>query len=185
MFAFFEYLRNITYYLVFMAAVGVIAPSGNYKKYIMLLMGIILIGAVIDPLSAIIAREPIPLTTVFGGITSDADLEFHDHLRDSFHSQLTAQTSALLERNGFHLMTSEWETSEDLVYIRRVFITAQVKEAEQERVPFIRIEPVRIAPYQSIEQPEDEPQEAQKVKKLISDFYDMDMSNIHVIIQKE
>ena len=179
--AFFDYLRNITYYLVFMAAVGALAPSVKYKKFITLIMGIMLIGAVVDPISMIIAREAAPMTDIFGGIAPGANIELADHLRDALHSNLTAQAKALLERNGFTLISASWETSEDMTYIQRAFITARVKEIPQEPVRFIRIEPVRIAPYQ----PTKETEEAQKVKKLLADFYDMDAANIHVEILEE
>ena len=181
MLAFFDYLRNITYYLVFMAAVGVIVPSGNYKKYIALVMGILLIGIFLDPISMIISREQIAMTEVFGNIVPipmAGQSDHSDHLRAAFHAQLTAQADALLARSGFLLVSADWETSEDFTYIQRVSLTAQAVEAEPTPVPFIRVEPVRIAPYQ----PSEETEEARAVKILISDFYDMSMDNIHVEI---
>ena len=177
--AFFDYLRNITYYLVFMAAVGALAPSGKYKKFIVLIMGIMLIGAVIEPINRIIAREEVPLTNIFGGVVPDSNIEFGDHFKDAFHFNLTNQAEALLERNGFKLISAKWDTSDDMAYIRQIFIVAGEGDAVQNPERFIRIEPVRVAPYQPMLEPE-ETAEAKQIKKLLADFYDMDIANIHV-----
>lgn len=210
--AFFEFLRNITYYLVFMAVVGVIGPSGTYKKYIALVMGIMLVGMMLDPISMIVSRDIVPMTEIFGnvlpaplsgispGVFPDEDGNFgwqEDHLREIFHNQLTNQLSSLIARSkaGAELISAEWETSEDFTYIQRLFIRVRVTDDGfgpnngSNRVPFIRVEPVRIAPYQpqepdDLEEPE-EPEISQEIKKIISDFYDMSMDNIHVEILKE
>ena len=183
--AFFEFLRNITYYLVFMAIVGVVAPSGQFKKYIALVMGIMLIGVVIGPVAMGFGREPVPIPELFGNIsfapnnTVDAEHWHREHIQSAFHSQLTIQTEALLLRNGFKLISADWETSEDFTNIRRVSLVAKAIETTPSPTPFIRVEPVRIAPYRPVEETE-ETEDAIKVKKLISDFYNMSLDNIHV-----
>ena len=202
--AFFEYFRNITYYLIFLTAVGMIAPSDNYRKYMRLIMGILLIGMVIDPIIGVISRQEVPMAEVFAGnmsvpmmtaqimssqITADQLVSGQsDHLREIFHRELTAQSEALLARNNFELVSAEWYSAEDFSYIRRVRIVARAMPTEPTPVPFIRIEPVRVAPYQP-QKPEDASENASKeeleVKKLLSDFYDMYEGNIHVDILKE
>ena len=183
--AFFEYLRNITYYLMFMAVVGVIAPSGNYKKYIALIMGVVLIGVVLTPMVSVLEQPSVPMTELFGNIIPMPTTGQSDHfqwqqeqIRDIFHSQLTGQLGSLLSRNGYELVLVEWETSEDFTYIRQVFLTVRAVESIPTPVPFIRIQPVSIAPYR----PAEETEEVREVKKLISDFYDMPLDNIYVEI---
>ena len=195
--AFFEFLRNITYYLVFMTVVGVIAPSGSYKKYIALVMGVILIGIILNPVTMLIGGDELPVTEIFGNIipTSPHGADFdwqQDYLREVFHSRLTAQTSLLLSGNNFELVVAEWETAADFTYVRGLSLKVRAVAADTgpERVPFIRIEPVRIAPYQPFhpEETAEDPEEAEKIraiKKLISDFYDIPTDNIHVEILKE
>ena len=184
--AFFEYLRNITYYLIFLAVVGMITPSGSYKKYITLIMGILLIGIVITPITSIINRTQLPMTEIFGNIiptqTHIEDNSFmwqQDQIKSAFHSQLTIQLDALLTRNGYALISADWETSDDFTYIRRIHLSVKVIESAPERIPFIRVEPVRVAPYQ----PSEEPAEVLAIKNLISDFYNMPPDNIHVEIR--
>jgi len=176
--AFFDYMRNIAYYLVFMAVVGVIVPSGNYKKYIALVMGIMLIGVVLRPAAAFLDRPQLPMTDLFGNVIPPAIGEHSSHIEPAFHYQLSNQVSALLLRNGFELISAEWETSEDFTYIRQVSLKVRMLETEPAPRPFIRVEPVRIGPYQ----PSEEPEETKIIKNLISDFYNMDPANIHVIV---
>jgi len=181
MMEFFEYLRNISYYLVFMAFVGVIAPSGNYKKYITLVMGIMLIGITIYPVVTLLGRESVPLTSVFGNITPAGGGAFaqgqHDYLREAFHAQLTMQTESLLAGNGFGLTAAEWESADDLSHIKSVRLQVIRQETPQTRQPFVRIEPVRIAPYQPAPNPD-----ALIIKNILSDFYGIHPDNIHVEI---
>lgn len=187
--AFFEYLRNISYYLIFMTAVGIIAPSGTYKKYISLIMGILLIATVVSPLSTLLTQDPTAiLQTNFAlpqQILQPLQIEQPDYFEEFFHSQLTAQADALLSRNGYHLVSATWETAEDFTYIRRASIVARAINAEPTPVPFIRIEPVRIAPYQPFDPEAAEAKEVLALKILLSDFYDMSADNIHVEILKE
>jgi len=183
--AFFEYLRNITYYLMFMAVVGLIAPSGNYKKYIAVVMGIMLIGVVINPITAGLGQSSLPMTEIFGNILPAPTASQSDHffwqqeqIQAAFHAQLTAQVDALLARNGYQLISADWETSEDFTTIRNIRLQARVVETAPTPVPFIRIKPIRVAPYQPMEEPE----EAREIKNLISDFYDLSVDNIYVEI---
>ena len=179
---FFDYLRNIAYFIVFMAAVGVIAPNGNYKKYITLVMGIMLIGIVIRPAFGIFGNDQrlIPMPDIFAGIIPET-IEVEDHIEAAFHRQLTSQTAALLSRNGFELVSAQWQTAEDFSHIQQVTLTVRIPEASPTPRPFIRVEPVRIAPYRPSE-PDQEPEEAKAIKKLISDFYEMELANIHIWI---
>ena len=179
--AFFEYLRNITYYLLFMAVVAMVAPSGSYKKYIALVTGIILVGIVIEPIP--LSRPSIPMTELFGNIIPPqmADEHFQSQFKQiegAFHTQLSAQLESLLLQNGYRLINAEWETSLDFTYIRRVSLQAEVMTASPAPRPFIRVKPVRIAPYQ----PEEESDYAMQVKKLIAGFYNMSVDNIHVVL---
>lgn len=191
--AFFEYISHITYYLVFMAIVGVVAPSGHYKKYIALVMGIMLIGIVLDPITGLLTRDAVPVTELFGNIMPipmiDSELDQgshanwqHEQVQMVFHSQLTSQLDSLLARNGYELISADWATSEDFTYIRQLSLQVKVIETAPAPVPFIRVAPVRIAPYQPLEQEDEEAEEILAVKKLISDFYNMSMDNIHVEI---
>ncbi|MCL2399240.1 MAG: stage III sporulation protein AF [Defluviitaleaceae bacterium] len=194
--AFFEYISHITYYLIFMAIVGVVAPSGNYKKYIALVMGIMLIGIVVGPVTGLFTRDTIPVTELFANIMpipmfdSGLDVNRSNHanwqyeqVKIAFHSQLTSQVKTLLMRNGYEIISAEWVTSEDFTYINQLFLQVKIIETAPTPVPFIRVAPVRVAPYQPLDETEENAEEIMEIKKLVSDFYNMSMDNIHVEIR--
>ena len=174
--AFFDYVSHITYYLVFMSLVGILAPSGNYKKYIALIMGVVLIGIVLSPLE----WDEIPVTELFAqiipepvGTESFTDWQ-HEQVQNAFHAQLHLQAETLLARNGFDLISSEWHTSADFSQIERVTVTVQSKLPTPTRAPFIRVEPIRISDHAAAQE------DALPIKTLLADFYNMSMDNIHV-----
>jgi hypothetical protein len=191
--AFFDYMRNITYYLVFMAFVAVLAPNGNYRKYISLVCGIVLIGLVVRP-AAVWLSSGVPLNTLFAQALplSDApDLagvygaQSYALVRQSFHAQLTEQAENLLARNGFH-GTVEVETSEDFSQVTRVVVTLYERADAVPRAtarPFIYIEPVtpvRIGGGTTEAPSETVDPTVQAVRRLIGDFYQMPYENVLV-----
>ena len=57
--AFFAYLRNITYYLMFATVAGMVAPAGKYRKFVSLVMGFILLAIMLAPLARWSGEVPI------------------------------------------------------------------------------------------------------------------------------
>ncbi len=51
-----EYARQISLYLIFDSVVGIILPTGKYKKYISLVSGLILILIMVKPINNILMR---------------------------------------------------------------------------------------------------------------------------------
>ena len=192
--AFFEYLRNITYYLMFATMVGIFAPAGKYRKYVSLVMGFVLLLLMVQPLAGFFGGRDIPVTQWFSGVPGihgafepdDAYAMFWDnHLRGAFEAQLEAQLSRLLSANGFALISAKFEYTQDFGQIESVRAEVRREElAEPERVPFIRIQPPQIRPIRIGEAPENDSDEpcpyAVNVKNLISQFYNLPTSHIHV-----
>ena len=182
---FFDYIRNIQYYLVFMALVGVMAPNGKYKKYIALVMGLALVGLVLSPLTGFLQGAPLPAPAIFSLSEPFAPHEalvtgsfWEDGpLRDAFHGQLTAQTTALLSHHGYTLLDARWETTPDFSHVTAVWLTVAPGDAPPTRRPFIHVAPVRIAPYQPAPP---ETTEHMHIKNWLADFYTMSAGHIHV-----
>lgn len=183
--AFFDYLRNITYYLLFAALVGFIAPSGKYKKFVSLVMGFILLVLMIQPIRHIAGAE-IPVTQWFAGImpqeghaagSGDTHFMWRDtYLSAAFEAQLQAQVEGLLERSNIVLHGVSFTYTEDFSRITSVRLQVSRQE-EARRVPFIRIEPVRV----NRETPAEDPL-VNEVKNLIAGFYNLPDTHIHVEI---
>lgn len=184
--AFFEYLRNITYYLMFVTVAGMIAPEGKYKKFVSLVMGFILLGVMLAPLASF--SGDIPITQWFSGIipqeTINAETTYtrwrNTYLQTAFEYQLESQLSAMLYQNGFTLYNANFTYTDDFSRITSLSVTVNPTSYETRRVPFIRIEPVRITPQAEYQYC----QTAAEVKNLISQFYNLPQSHIYVNVQQ-
>jgi len=151
--AFFDYLRNITYYLLFAALVGLIVPSGKYKKFVSLVMGLILLVLMLQPIRHFFGTE-IPVTQWFNEIIQPAGQIGHDdssyanwrdvYLASAFEDQLKAQVEGLLGRSNITLHSAAFTFTPDFSRITSVSVQVSREEAPAGRVPFIRIEPVQI-----------------------------------------
>jgi len=188
---FFEYLRNITYYLMFATVVGMFAPAGKYRKFVSLVLGFVLLLIMVQPLAGFFQGRDIPVTQWFVGDFASSD-EFSDmdssyaqwwgeYLSGAFEAQLEAQLTRLLNANGYAVHLAEFTYSNDFGELNSVRASVSREEISSERVPFIRIQPPQIQPIRIGEAPptEDCPISA-AVKTLISEFYNLPKSHIHV-----
>jgi len=186
--AFFEYLRNITYYLMFATVVGMIAPTGKYRKFVSLVMGFILLAVMLAPLAR--WSGEIPVTQWFSGVVPqyamqvDAETNYtawrSSYLRTAFESQLEMQLRNLLVQNDFIVYSAEFTYADDFSRITSVSVAVRRIEEQDRRVPFIRIEPVQI----NRGDDEEDCPTAEAAKNLISEFYNIDMAHIHVEIRR-
>jgi len=182
--AFFEYLRNITYYLMFATVAGMVAPAGKYRKYVSLVLGFVLLLLMLRPLARFSIDE-FDMSQWFSAIipaqatweTSREDWE-NTYLREVFESQLKLQLTMLLENDGFTVYSAEFEYTDDFSRITQVNVSLS-RDEEQQRVPFIRIQPVQIGEPQTSE----ECPTATAAKKLISEFYNLPTTHIHVNVR--
>ena len=188
MLAFFEYFRNITYYLLFAALVGLIAPTGKYKKFVSLVMGLILLVLLLQPIRSFMGTQ-IPVTEWFAGLLPQqahdtADIEgIYVTWRDTyfaaaFEAQLSAQVERLLEQNGITMHEAHFTYTNDFSQITSVWVRVSREEAAPQRVPFIRIEPVQVRRDDRDDPPEDPI--IDEVKNLIAGFYNLPGTHIYV-----
>ncbi|MCL2501208.1 MAG: stage III sporulation protein AF [Defluviitaleaceae bacterium] len=187
--AFFGYITNITYYLLFAAAVNMLAPAGKYKKFVSLVTGFVLVVIVLAPLRGI--GKDFNVADFFTGVVNMPTVQAtlpqgeYAHLHDkrlitAFEEQLTLQLEAMLKRNNFDLHDAAFTYTEDFSRITAVRVTLSREEATR-RVPFIRIEPVQVN--RGPPEPESDPI-AEEAKSLIADFYNLPREHIHVITHK-
>jgi hypothetical protein len=178
--SFLEYLRNITYYLLFASLIGLAAPAGKYRQYVKLVTGIILVLLIIRPLGNFSRGTGVPVTDWFlaAHVSDTADYTgmYASALHSAFEEQLRVQLEALLNQNGYELSHAEFSYQQDFSRIDSLSVTVSAPGEDGKR-PFIRIEPVRIG---GADGDETESQTADDVKKLISGFYHLPMAHIHV-----
>lgn len=186
--AFFLYLRNITYYLMFATVATMVAPAGKYRKFVSLVMGFILLATMLAPLARFSGE--IPVTQWFYGIIPQemhsADWESsyikwrNTYLQGAFEAQLQAQLKNRLSLSGFTMHTAEFDYSDDFSTLTYVNVSVSQNTTQARRVPFIRIEPVQIHTNEQTETCAT----ATYVKNLISEFYNLPVSHIHVSVTK-
>ena len=186
--AFFEYIQNITYYLLFAAIAGMVAPAGKYKKFVSLVMGFILLLLVLQPLSWLDGGENFDPAGWLAGVVpvsasaSWDETQLHEqwlggHLAEAFETQLTMQLEALLAAQGIQLHTAVFMYTDDFSRITRVRAVISRNEAPQ-RVPFIRIEPVQVGPH--VYEPCNLSAEA---RNLIAGFYNLSLEHIDIEVR--
>lgn len=194
--AFFEYFRNITYYLLFATIVGIFAPVGKYRKFVSLVMGFALLLLMLAPLTRF--GSGMPINQLFGelipGMWDDESPDWEsgyaqwrdEYFRQIFEAQLETQLRGLLTEEGFTLHSAAFEYSSDFTRLTSVRVSVgRVTAGEAERVPFIRIVPPQISPIEIGRVPE-EPADcpvATEVKILISQFYNLPKSHIDVEVR--
>jgi stage III sporulation protein AF len=187
--AFFDYLKNITYYLLFSTLAGMAAPSGKYKKYVALITGLVLLLLMVSPLKEIAGRG-VPVTEWFALTPPDDGIApqpaysqwSSGQLGEIFEEQLYAQVAALLSDEGYTLIAASFEYEEDFTRINGMSLTVSAKPGVKANKPFIYIEPVTIGPPGTADnKPEDE--DTKRIKKIVTDFYAPDTPHINVILE--
>ncbi|MCL1883136.1 MAG: stage III sporulation protein AF [Defluviitaleaceae bacterium] len=191
--AFFEYLRNITYYLMFATVVGMVAPAGKYRKFVSLVLGFVLLLLMVQPLSAFV--DDIPVSQWFGNLQIPEDSQFAnssyidlwgEYLNAAFENQLEMQVASLLSKSGFSVHSVDFSYTNDFE-ITSVSLSVSRKEVNpsSERVPFIQIKAPQFQPIRIGEQSQsDDCPHALAVKTLISEFYNLPKSHIHVNVNR-
>jgi hypothetical protein len=182
---FFEYLRNITYYLMFATIVGIFAPVGKYKKFVSLVLGFVLLLLMIQPLAYFFQGRDIPVTQWFAGVPEISrgaeyahEAWWDSHLRGAFEAQLEAQLARILNANGFALHSAEFEHT-DFAEINSISVSVS-RENFSANERLIRIQPPQFRPIQIGEQQVVDCPQQSDVKNLISEFYNLPTSHIYV-----
>lgn len=183
--ALFEYLRNITYYLLFAALVTMMA--GKHRQHVRLIMGLVLLLLIIQPLNAFVKGPGLPVTDWYTGMLpvaangSEAGYAntYTAALHTAFEEQLTLQLTALLRQNGYELMEAEFTYAPDMSRIEGVSLAAKAAPSVPARQAFIRIEPVRIGTASGGSGASND-ENALSIKKIIASFYNLPAEHIHV-----
>lgn len=191
--AFFLYIRNITYYLMFAALVGMIVPGDKYKKFVSLVMGFILLAMMLAPLDDVLrfagGGSTPNFAASFARFTNPVEMPDyqarHDaYIMEAFQRQLDSQLQGHLQSAGFTVYAGQVDFCLDTGQVRGV--SATVSKAPP-RQSFIRIQPIEISRSMGETSPEGEPHSAQieaDAKKLISQFYNLANEHIYIIVRR-
>jgi len=189
-------VKSILYFVILIAFTDIIMPNARYKKYIKMVMGLILILMILTPLAGFLGGKGLGAAGYSGALAglraaessagaagAEPDAEWRAMLKTAFDEQVKAQLRGLAADEGLELLDASVGTNADITQITRV--DAVVREAEPEnggsaRKPFIRIEPVTVGGAQA-----GGDAKVEALKKSVSDFYKIAANNIYISVQKK
>jgi len=184
-----EYIRNLAVFMLFMTMVGIVIPKGNYKTYIDLIMGFVLIFIMISPIYNFINRGAFDEAMEFFENIADMENIQELQLRQGFYEDAQMELIAHNVRAGLSLQLEELIISEGFTPTSINFVLSQDSESfleildiyinitESQQRGLIRIERISIGetPFTNVENPR-----TLELKNLISDVYNLSVDNIHI-----
>ena len=193
-----EYVRNIAFYLIFMSLAGVILPEGKYKKYINVILGLVLIVILLSPFYRFLNTgnfdvddllDSLNISTAFTSDISNYEDMRNRVIKGEFLVSLRSHTENILRDSEYEYALNDISADFDINTgeIRSIHLKVQKRasppdETEQTRRPFIRIEPIRIS--NSFGTPIEESQEITNMRRMISHFYGVPIENILIDVQE-
>lgn len=187
-----SYIRNIAVFMIFVSLVDLIIPNSNYKGYIHLVSGFVLILIMVEPIGFLFAntRDPFQMSIQANRDIIMREQEYYEERqRDIVLNTHRAQLENHLQRLVSNDSHYEFESGniivsnniEDFGSIERIDLVVSEREYQQIRRPFIRIERIDITAQESV--PE-KTVELKNLKKVISDFYNLSEENIYITVQR-
>jgi len=204
----YSWVKNIIIFLVLTTIVTNLLGKSNYKKYIKLITGIILVILVISPLLKLFHLDDtldfyfsenvlFAETEDINGKLIDMEQGQMSTIFKEYKEKIAAQVGNLLEVQDLYIVSititvDEDETSKELGNLKAMDITAsyvrQNTNTSSSEIDKIDIEKIEISDKNKSEAvPKKEylsPSEI-NVKNLLSDFYNMNSDNINISIQEQ
>ena len=190
-----EYVRNIAFYLIFMSLSGIILPEGKYKKYINVILGLVLIIILMSPFYRFLSTgnfdvdeliDSLNISTAFASNIENYEDIRNRAIKGEFLASLRTHAENIIRDSDYDLNDISADFDLNTGEIRSIHLKVQKRESPQEtervRRPFIRVEPIRIdSPFSPLAA---EPQEITDMKRMISHFYGVPAENIIIDIQE-
>ncbi len=185
------YIKNVAILLVFITFIGIILPSGKYKNYIDLVLGLVLIVVMLKPALNIFSKgNGIDIPREFyknavGDYTmSDYENIHNDMVDKSFNSLLKQQADSLITPHNYKV--SELDIRYDQLSYEIYNMHLYIYKTDNKKTGLIEIEPVTIRlPSANKENEENSDPEIKNIKNIISDFYNVPVDNIYITVQKK
>lgn len=188
------YIKSIASFLIFSAFVGMILPGEKYKNYINLILGLILILNILKPLAgkndwSLIIPNGLP---EFEAVAEQAELSDYEEVREQliselYKSRLSDQIVALIEsETDWRVLEADAEVRSDTGEPLQITLLLSSEEREHQPSSFIRIEEVNLTDGNHDEaEAAITGKEEENIKKIVSDFYNLSVDNIHIRVQRK
>lgn len=174
------YTKNIAYFVVFTAFAEIIILEGNYRKYINIITGFFVIFLSVAPISAVFSNLNIITEKNFFA----ADWEFNKRLMQKEEKYYNSK------KNDIILMEMKKDVEKRTADILNIY--GQVKkvsvEIDKEKMDIKNVYAELVLKenkkFIRIENKNEITELEEKLKNIISDFYNLDNNNINIIVRK-
>lgn len=187
----YQWVKDIAFYMILITAVMNVIPNNNYKKYINLFTGMVMIILVLAPISGWLGVDTRFDTNFIKNMYSQelSSMKFDTYelkedtttkIFDEYENEIGLQVEKLVKEEGYYMVKSDIVMDEDKEseqYGNLESINVVISEEEQENQK-ISVSKIQIGENQ-IENPEEI-----SVKNVIDDFYNVGLDNINVSIQR-
>lgn len=194
-----DYVQALAAFMVFSSLVHLITPSGSFKKYIALVLNLMLVMQLLSPLANLLngthdffGQTYLKLQNAMDASTLSADQEFYEReqmaqVLKEYKTSLETKTAALVRANtGATVEAVEVAVNEDYVggafgAVEAVHLTLCLppqKEAGKLR---------RLALGAAVQEPSAQEVAAatqESIKTCLMDFYNLDKDHIYITVQE-
>ncbi len=187
----YQWIKNIAFYMILITAVMNVIPNNNYKKYINLFTGIVMIILVISPISSLLGAstrlDTNFIKNIYNQELSNIKVDAYQisdtssaKLLDEYKNEISSQVEEIVKKEGYFVVESKIVMDEDKESDNygnleglQVVLSTQAKKNQK-----ILVDKIQIGKKQ-FENPEEI-----SVKNVLDDFYNVGLDNINVSIQR-
>lgn len=199
---FLSYIKNISICIIFTAFVEMLLPNDNFKKYINLVLGFIIIIAILNPIKNFMSSADqidFKVFSISSKINNDLLLnqkniqnKQKDLIISTYKQQLEQQIKKIIsEQTDLEIENISIEVDEDFEsdtfsQIQHIELYAQSQEnaVKEEQMNIATVEKIIIG--QNKEDKNSRDKELEKtLKTLISNFYKLNQDNIYIIVHRK
>lgn len=187
----YQWIKNIVFYMILITAVMNVIPNNNYKKYINLFTGIVMIILVISPISSLLGAstrlDTNFIKNIYNQELSNIKVDAYQisdtsssKLLEEYKNEISNQVEEIVKKEGYFVVESEIVMNEDrdsdnYGNLEGLQVELSTQEKKNQK---ILVDKIQIGKKQ-FENPEEI-----SVKNILDDFYNVGLDNINVSIQR-
>lgn len=198
-----RYTQSIAMVIIFTTVINLIMPSGDFAKYIKMVLGFIVIITILGPINTLVFKNKPNYTDILNRYQTDIqtttmqrqsgdylDIQ-KDIILENYKERIIPQMTDIIEKNskikvndldlGFEEDTHLAEFGQIIWIDLIVEIVPKEDKSNIIKVPKIKVGDKNAKSY-SPDQIQGEVEE--KIKTSIIDFYNLPEANINIIVQK-
>lgn len=204
---FINYINNIAMMLVFVSFTGMILPEEKYKKYINLIIGIIIIIVITGPILELFSKRNLKAEDIMKSMELSINKSMMAKERtfykeeelililDVYKESIYGQLETIVKNEGYEITDWNIEISteeESFGEIEDIYMSLSSSKDSKKKEKLIKIEKIEIKPGLSLNNfkssdfsTAEKEEEIKSIKNYILSFYNLSVDNIHIIVSSE